>query len=296
MSHRLIDQLAEKATTGVAPLCRLLGVSRSGYYAAAARARKPASVCAATVHLKTAFTASGRSYGSRRLQQAMVQEGRPIGRHRVRTLMRINGLRPIWKRKFIHTTDSRHTLPIADNLLNRQFEPAKPNAAWVSDITYIRTGSGWLYLAVVMDLFSRKIVGWAMAPNMLAELVCAALQMAITQRQPPAGLLVHSDRGSQYASDAHRTLLARHHLQASMSRRANCWDNAVMERFFLNLKMERVWPNNYANHAEATRDVTDYIVGFYNSTRLHSKLGYLPPNVYEHQMAEKQPIEVSEIT
>jgi len=296
MSHRCIDQLAEKATTGIAPLCRALGVSRSGYYAAAARARKPASVCAATVYLKTVFAASGRSYGSRRLQQALLKQGRPVGRHRVRTLMRINGLRPVWKRKFIHTTDSRHALPIADNLLNRQFDPAKANAAWVSDITYIRTGSGWLYLAAVMDLFSRKIVGWAMAPNMPAELVCTALQMAITQRQPPAALVMHSDRGSQYASDAHRALLARHHLRASMSRKGNCWDNAVMERFFLNLKMERVWQKNYANHAEATRDVTDYIVGFYNSARLHSKLGYLPPNVYEQQMAEKQPIPVSEIT
>ena len=296
MIYRCIDQLVEKAAAGVAPLCRVLGVSRSGYYAAAVRVRKPTSVCAATVHLKTVFAASGRSYGSRRLQQALIGDGRTIGRHRVRTLMRINGLRPVWKRKFIHTTDSRHALPIADNLLNRQFDPAKANAAWVSDITYIRTGSGWLYLAAVMDLFSRKIVGWAMAPNMPADLVCAALQMAITQRQPPAGLVMHSDRGSQYASDAHRALLARHHLQASMSRKANCWDNAVMERFFLNLKMERVWPTNYANHAEASRDVTDYIVSFYNSARLHSKLGYLPPNVYEHQMAEKQPIRVSEIT
>ena len=153
-----------------------------------------------------------------------------------------------------------------------------------------------MQLAAVMDLFSRKIVGWATAPNMPAELVCAALQMAITQPQPPGGLLVHSDRGSRYASDAHRALATRHHLQASMSRKANCWDNAVMERFFLDLKMERVWPNNYANHAEATREVTDYIVGFYNSARLHSKLGYLPPNVYEQQMAERRPIPVSEIT
>ena len=210
--------------------------------------------------------------------------------------MRIHGLRPVWKRRFIHTTESHHALPIADNRLNRPFEPATVNSAWVSDITCIRTASGWLYLAAVMDLFSRKIVGWAMAPSMPAELVCTALQMAITQRQPPVGLVVHSDRGSQYASDAHRTLLARHRLHASMSRKANCWDNAVMERFFLNLKMERVWPNHYANHAEATRDVTDYIVGFYNSVRLHSKLGYLPPNAYEQHMAEKQPISVSEKT
>ncbi len=147
-----------------------------------------------------------------------------------------------------------------------------------------------------MDLYSRKIVGWAMAPNMPAELVCSALQMAIIQRNPCAGLIVHSDRGSQYASESHRALLTRHGLRASMSRKGNCWDNAVMERFFLNLKMERVWQRDYANRAEATRDITDYIVGFYNSTRLHSTLGYLPPNAYEIQSAAKQPIDVSEIT
>jgi transposase InsO family protein len=202
----------------------------------------------------------------------------------------------MWKRKFMHTTDSRHALPIADNVLDRQFEPTAANVAWVSDITYIRTRSGWLYLAAVMDLFARKIVGWAMAPNMPAELVCSALQMAIAQRQPSAGLIVHSDRGSQYASDAHRALLNRHDLRASMSRKGNCWDNAVMERFFLNLKMERVWQHDYANHAEAMRDVTDYIVGFYNNVRLHSKLGYLPPTAYERKMADKQPSGVSEIT
>lgn len=146
--------------------------------------------------------------------------------------------------------------------------------------------SGWLYLAAAMDLFSRKIVGGAMAPSMPAELVCAALQMAITQRRPPPG---HSDRSSQYASDAHSTLLARHRLRASMSRNANCWEKAVMDRFFRNLKMERVCPNNYANHEDATRDVTHCIIGFYKSVRLHSKLGYLPPKVYEQQVAENQP-------
>ena len=170
------------------------------------------------------------------------------------------------------------------------------NQALVSDITYLRTRSGWLYLAAVMDLFSRKIVGWAMAPTMPAELVCSALQMAITQRCPAPGLIVHSDRGSQYASEAHRRLLERHGLRASMSRKGNCWDNAVMERFFLNLKMERVWQRDYANHAEATRDVTEYIVGFYNNVRLHSKLGYLSPTAYERDMAEKHPIGVSENT
>jgi transposase InsO family protein len=210
--------------------------------------------------------------------------------------MRIHGMRAVWKRKFIHTTDSRHALPIADNVLDRQFGPVAPNLSWVADITYLRTCSGWLYLAAVMDLFSRKIVGWAMAPNMPADLVCSALQMAIAQRNPLPGLIVHSDRGCQYASEAHRALLTRYGLRASMSRKGNCWDNAVMERFFLNLKVERVWQREYANHAEAMHDVADYIVTYYNNVRLHSTLGYLPPNVYELKSAAKQPIDVSEIT
>lgn len=295
MKYRCIAQLQEKAES-VASLCRLFEVSRSGFYAAQSRAAKPAKTCQTTIHLKAAFGASDRTYGSRRLQAALNVQDIAVGRHRVRTLMRKNGLRAVWKRKFVHTTDSRHGLPVADNVLDRQFEPAAINVAWVSDITYIRTRSGWLYLAVVMDLFSRKVVGWSMAPSMPAELVCTALQMAITQRQPAAGLIVHSDRGSQYASDAHRDLLARYGLHASMSRKGNCWDNAVMERFFLSLKMERVWQRDYANHAEAVRDVTDYIVGFYNNVRLHSKLGYLPPTAYERAWAAEQPIAVSEIT
>ena len=296
MIYRNIAQLKKKAG-GVARACQVLAVSRSGYYAAQRRrGGKEAKMCPVSVRLQAAFARSGRCYGSRRLQAALRGEGIELGRYRVRGLMRAHGLRATWKRKFIHTTDSRHNLPTAANVLDRQFEPAAPNQAWVSDITYLRTRSGWLYLAAVMDLFSRKIVGWAMAPTMPAELVCSALQMAITQRCPAPGLIVHSDRGSQYASEAHRSLLERHGLRASMSRKGNCWDNAVMERFFLNLKMERVWQRDYANHAEATRDVTEYIVGFYNNLRLHSKLGYLSPTAYERDMAEKHPIGVSENT
>ena len=188
------------------------------------------------------------------------------------------------------------TLPTSPNVLDRQFNPAQPNQAWVTDITYIRTRSGWLYLAVVLDLFARKVVGWAMAPDMQASLVCRALQLAIVQRQPAAGLIVHSDRGSQYASAAHQGLLVKHGLVGSMSRKGNCWDNAVMERFFLSLKTERVWQRDYANHAEAMTDIADYIVAFYNSVRLHSKLGNLPPNAFEQKSAIKQPIVVSEKT
>lgn len=295
MSYQLIENLQEKAVT-VSQACRILKVSRSGYYAAAKRRSTAPVFCAASVHLKAAFAASGRTYGSRRLRTAMHMSGVTMGRHRVRSLMRLNGLRPVWKRKFVHTTDSKHSLPVSPNVLARNFDKPLPNQAWVCDITYLRTRSGWLYLAAVLDLHSRKIVGWAMAPEMPATLVCTALQMAITQRNPAAGLVVHSDRGTQYASAQHQALLQKHGLVGSMSRKGNCWDNAVMERFFLNLKMERVWQKDYANHSEAINDVADYIVGFYNSTRLHSKLGNLSPNAFERKSAIQHPIDVSEIT
>jgi putative transposase len=295
MSYQFVEQLHKKAVT-VERLCRVLGVSRSGYYGARQRAKIAPKACLVSTQLKAEFAASGKVYGSRRLGAVLRAQGLRIGRYRVRRLMRENRLRTLWRRKFVHTTDSGHALAVSDNLLARRFNPNLPNQAWVSDITYIRTRSGWLYLAVVLDLYARKVVGWAMAPTMHAELVCAALQLAIAQRQPPPGLIIHSDRGSQYASALHQALLARHGLVGSMSRKGNCWDNAVMERFFLSLKTERVWQRDYANHAEAMTDIADYIVGFYNSVRLHSKLGNLPPNAFEQQSAIKQPIVVSEKT
>lgn len=274
----MIEQWKKKAD--IAGLCRLLGVSRSGFYAARRRAQAP-RVCELSAPLCIAFQASGGNYGSRRLSAALKAQGFSAGRYRVRRLMKQNKLQARWRRKFVHTTNSRHDLPIAANILDRQFSPSGPDQAWTADLTYIRTERGWLYLAAVLDLYSRKIVGWAMAPSMSAELVCAALRMAITLRQPKPGLIVHTDRGSQYASQAHRDLLAHHHLVASMSRKGDCWDNAVMERFFLNLKMERVWQRRYANHAEARADITQYIVGFYNTHRLHSTLGYRSPADFE---------------
>jgi transposase InsO family protein len=295
MSYQFVERLHKKAVP-VQQLCRVLGVSRSGYYGFRQRTKLAPKACWVSTQLKAAFAASGRVYGSRRLGAVLCAQGLHIGRHRVRRLMRENRLRALWRRKFIHTTDSAHALPVSDNLLARRFNPSGPNQAWVSDITYIRTRSGWLYLAVVLDLYARKVVGWAMAPSMHAELVCAALQLAIAQRQPAPGLIVHSDRGSQYASALHQALLARHGLVGSMSRKGNCWDNAVMERFFLSLKTERVWQRDYANQVEAITDIADYIVGFYNSVRLHSKLGNLPPNAFEQQSAIKQPISVSEKT
>jgi putative transposase len=294
MSYQLIHQLQKEAIP-VQQSCRVLAVSRSGYYAAQRRGAKP-PVCKASVHLKAAFAASQQSYGSRRLVTAMANAGFTIGRYKIRSLMRQAMLKPVWKRKFVHTTDSKHDLPVAANVLNRRFNPVAPNVAYVTDITYIRTGSGWLYLAIVLDLYARKVVGWAMAPSMPAKLVCDALQMAVTHRRPSPGLIVHSDRGSQYASDLYQNMLKQHGFVCSMSRKGNCWDNAVAERFFLNLKMERVWQRQYANHAEAKADITDYIVGFYNCTRINSALGNLPPAVYEREMAVSEPIVVSEFT
>ncbi|SFU84909.1 Transposase InsO and inactivated derivatives [Nitrosomonas eutropha] len=254
MTYQLVQQWQEK-TVPVTQACWVLGVSRAGYYQRQHRTA-PARDVRASAQVKAAFMASGKSYGSRRVRKELAQRGVPMGRFRVRWLMRENGLRPVWKRKFINTTDSKHAYPVAPNLLDRQFNVAQPNQAWVSDITYIRTRQGWLYLAAVMDLYSRKIIGWAMAPTMPAELVVAALQMAVQQRRPEPGLILHSDRGSQYASDAYQALLTEYSMRCSMSRKGNCWDNAVMERFFLNLKMERVWQRDYANHAEAKKDVT----------------------------------------
>lgn len=293
MIYKIVDQWQQKAA--VAQACRVLDVSRSGYYATRKRVKTPV-VCATTVHLKAAFNASQRSYGSRRLMSTLQGQDIKVGRYKVRRLMREAGLKPVWKKKFVNTTDSNHDLPVAENILNRQFNPSKPNQAWTSDITYIRTHSGWLYLAAVMDLYSRKIIGWAMSPTMHTELVSRALLMAIGQRQPAAGLILHSDRGSQYASHEYQNLLKQHGIICSMSRKGNCWDNAVMERFFLNLKMERIWQRDYANHLEAIKDVTEYIVGFYNCVRLHSTLGNLPPMVYEMEMAAKRLIDVSENT
>lgn len=294
MSYQLVQQLQKEAIP-VTQCCRVLSVSRSGYYEAQRRSAKPV-LCKASVHLKAVFTASHQSYGSRRLVTAMRNQGIEIGRYKVRSLMRKASLKPVWKRKFIHTTDSKHNLPVAANVLNRQFNPSAPNMAYVSDITYIRTGAGWLYLAIVMDLYARRVVGWAMAPSMPAKLVCDALNMAVQQRRPAPGLIVHSDRGSQYASELYQDLLAEHGFVCSMSRKGNCWDNAVAERFFLNLKMERVWQRQYANHTEARNDVADYIVSFYNCERLNSALGNLAPTVYERKMAVQEPIVVSEIT
>lgn len=294
MTYRVVAHLQQKAIS-VSAACRVLQVSRSGYYAHRRAQPSPRHLREQT-HVKAVFAASGASYGSRRVMHAVRAQGLRMGRYRVRTLMREAGLHVLWKRKFVATTNSKHALPVAPNVLERRFDVCEPNRAWVSDISYIRTAQGWLYLAVVLELYSRKVIGWSMAPTMPAELVMSALNMALQQRRPAPGLILHSDRGSQYASAEYQALLKQHHVVCSMSRKGNCWDNSVMERFFLNLKMERVWRRRYANHDEARRDINQYIVGFYNPVRLHSTLGYLSPAAYEAKLTVKQPIGLSEIS
>jgi transposase InsO family protein len=195
------------------------------------------------------------------------------------------GIRAKTKKKFKATTDSKHRLPVAANLLDRKFIPNKPNSTWAGDITYVWTREGWLYLAVVMDLFSRKIVGWAMEPTLSRELALKALRMAIRQRQPGTGLLSHSDRGSQYASHDYQALLNTYGIVCSMSRKGNCWDNSVVESFFGTLKQEHVFFCDFMTRDEAKRSVFEWIEGFYNRQRLHSTLGYRSPEEYERLTA-----------
>lgn len=285
MSFALVAHLQQKAYH-VSHICRVLGVSRSGYYARCVRRVRPKAL-REQIHVAAAFSASGSTYGSRRISHALRAQGVVIGRHRVRTLMRQAQLRPVWKRRFVVTTVAGLGTPTFTNVLDRQFDVQQPNRVWVSDVTYIRTNQGWLYLAAVLDLYSRRVVGWATAPTTHTSLVRQALDMAITQRHPARGLLLHSDRGFQYASAEYQAVLALHGIQCSMSRKGNCWDNAVMERFFLSLKVERLWKSRYATRAEAQRDIQDYIENFYNTRRLHSTLGYMTPASYESSRAPK---------
>ena len=294
MKVKLVQVWQQKAatakSTSINRCCKLIDLQPSSYYAITGHLALPPKMDHTQIALKAAFMASGQTYGSRRLMRTLNNQGLAVGRYRVRSLMKAAQLVPVWKRKFVRTTDSKHTGRIAPNLLQQDFKVTTMNAVWVADITYIRTQSGWLYLAAVMDLYARKIVGWALASHMRASLVCSALNMAIIARQPSVGLVVHTDQGSQYASDDYIKLLAKHQITASMSGRGNCYDNAVMERFFLNLKMERVWQTHYANHQEAVKDISQYIVAFYNGTRLHSSLGYLSPNDFEAKLTENKEI------
>ena len=265
-------------------MCKTLRVSRSGFYAwlgrpESDRARADREL---TELIRGVFDDSRGIYGAPRVFRTLRRRGVSCGRHRVARLMRITGLRSKTRQRFrVKTTDSNHSLPIAPDLLARDFSASAANEAWVSDMTYIRTDEGWLYLAVTMDLFSRRIVGWSMAPSMHASIVVDALTMAINRRDPQPGLIHHSDRGSQYASEAFRSRLADRGLLASMSRKGNCYDNAAMESFFHSLKTELVQHEHYASHDHARASLFDYIEVFYNRQRIHSTLDYVSPVEFE---------------
>ena len=233
--------------------------------------------------IKTVFQKGRKNYGTRCLKKALIGLDRHVSRRRIGRLMREAGLACKTKRKFKATTNSSHNLPIAPNLLDRQFTVHQPNQKYVGDITYIHTQEGWLYLAVVIDLFSRQVVGWSMAERMRAKLANDALLMAIWKRKPDKGLIWHTDRGSQYASDSHRALLQEHGIIQSMSRKGNCWDNAVAESFFHTLKTELVHQRRYQTRGEAKQAIFEYIEVFYNRERLHSTNNYLSPVDYEMQ-------------
>jgi putative transposase len=274
---------AEKANYPVKRLCQLLQVSRSGFYAwcqraPSARARANAALL---TQIRRIHRQSREVYGSPRVHAELRAQGQTCGRHRVARLMREAALRARSRRRFRPARAGAHSLPVAPNRLDRQFEVEAPNTVWVADITALWTDEGWLYLAAVLDLFGRRLVGYSMRATMTRALVCDALKSAIGQRQPPPGLLHHSDQGSQYASADYQALLAKHQMVASMSRRGNCWDNAVMESFFHSLKTERAYHQRYRTRAEARADVFDYIETFYNRRRRHSSLNYLSPAEFE---------------
>jgi len=278
MRFRSIED--RRADYPVTVLCDVLGVSPAGYYAWRARpeSRRAAADRELVEDIRRVHRDTRGRYGSPRIHVELKAQGRGVSRGRIERLMRHHGIRAIMARpRRVRTTDSRHGLPIAPNLLGRNFFAAAPNRIWLADITYIETDQGWLYLAAVMDLYSRRIVGWAMADHLRADLPLAALKMAISGQRPGAGLIHHSDRGVQYASADYRKVMQSAGFRASMSRKADCYDNAPMESFFHTLKTELVHHRHYATRAEAKRDIFAYIEGFYNRTRRHSAIGYISP-------------------
>ncbi len=267
-------------------MCRALGVSRSGYYAWRSRAPSTAEVRREelTAQVKAIHAQVKGRYGSPRIHAELVARGHECCVNFVAKLMRQAGIAAKTKRKFRQTTDSNHALPVAENLLDRQFDPEEPNASWVCDITYVATREGWLYLAVVEDLFSRMVVGWSMAETMTSRLVVDALEMALARRLSLRGssaLVAHSDRGSQYASEHYQRILSEEGITCSMSEVGQCWDNAPMESFFASLKKELVHHEDYATRAQAKASIFEYIEAFYNRLRRHSALGYVAPAEYE---------------
>ena len=280
---------AEKAWAPVSVLCRLLNVSRSGFYAS--QERRPSMRAAGDKKLAVAITAAhkvGRgAYGSPRVLEELKADGVAVSRKRVARIMGELGLEGVRKRPFKATTESKHNLPVAENILERKFEVAAPDVAWVTDITYIWTREGWLYLAAILDLFSRRVVGLAMSEHIDRALVLEALRNAVGRRLPNAGLLHHSDRGSQYASGDYQNALDDLGVVCSMSRKGNCWDNAVAESFFATLKTELVYTRRFETRAEARQAIFEFIEVFYNRHRRHSTLGYVSPMEFEMKFIER---------
>lgn len=264
-------------------MCRALGVSASGYYQwlkspECARARENRAL---VVEIRAAHERSQRNYGSPRITHELRQSGRCCGKNRIARLMRAYGIRAKRLKQWRATTQSNHRLPVASNTLERQFTVSRPNQVWAADISYLWTEEGWLYLAVVLDLYSRAVVGWAMAPYLTTQLATKALEMAVARRNPAPGLLHHSDRGVQYAAQDYQRLLAHHGITCSMSRKGNCWDNACVESFFSTLKLEHVYHHRYVTREQAKHDVFGWIELIYNRQRRHSTLGYRSPAEFE---------------
>lgn len=268
-------------------MCRVLKVSRSGYYTWRGRvpSKRAQANASLMVHIRRIYAAHLHRAGAPRVVRHLREEGFTVGKSRVARLMRKFGLRAKAARKFKATTNSNHNLPVAPNLLAQNFTATAPDQKWVSDITYLDTDEGWLYLAVVLDLYARRVVGWAMAERMTSKLVCDALRMALGQRGTPKGVLVHSDRGSQYCSEEYQRLLRQHGLVCSMSRRGNCYDNAAMESWHHSLKVEAIHGERFATRQSAKEHVFEYIEIYYNRQRLHSRLGYLTPEMFERKNA-----------
>lgn len=264
-------------------MCNALGLCPSRYYCWRKGILSPQKEDNEHLAKKVAaiFEDSRKTYGSLRITAQLKKDGEKCGRNRVRRIMKAKNIAPKYKRKFKSTTDSKHDLPVAANILQRKFDPMSKDVAWVQDITYISTQEGFLYLAVVIDLFSRKVIGWSLQNNMRKELVIDAFDMALKARNPKAGLIAHSDRGSQYCSHLFQAKLAGNGVVCSMSRKAECWDNAVAESFFHTLKTELVYLEKYETNDSARRSIFEYIEVFYNRKRLHSKLGFCSPLEYE---------------
>jgi putative transposase len=286
MRFRLIED--QRDVWPVRAMCDALSVSASGFYAWRSRpesARKIANRELLSDIRRVHADHRGR-YGAPRIHAELRAAGHSVSRKRVERVMHRHGIQAQAPRRYrVCTTDSKHSLPVAANLLDRNFVAEKPDQIWLADITYIPTGEGWLYLAVILDLFTRKVVGWAMREHMPAELTIAALTMAIQRRRPAAGLIHHSDRGSQYAAGDYRKILQDAAITQSMSRKANCWDNAPMESFFGTLKTELVHQCDYPDREAARRDLFGYIEGYYNRRRIHSAIGYITPEQADRKSA-----------